>query len=83
MLPKKLADQLRLELAKPFYQEKCRKLLEMYQSVMFWQFGGCAHILGNQKWEFHNQIERIIGTIYNHNVNIKRGRLAFEDLLKL
>ena len=74
MLPQTLGERIRFELQKKFYQNKVRNLLTMYQEVLYWQFGDCAPIMGKSKWNMHNQVERIIGTIYQHNVSIKRGR---------
>jgi len=79
-LPKSLEERIRAELKKSFYQDKVRNLLRLYQDVLFWQFGSCGPLMGPQKWSMHNQVERVIGTIYRHEMTLKRGRHEFERI---
>ena len=64
MMPVNLTERIRAELKKPFYQEKVRVMMRLYQDVLFWQFGDCGPVMGPQKFTMHNQIERLLSTIY-------------------
>ena len=69
ILPKPLAEEVRDELQKGFYQEKAKVMLELYQKILDWAFSECYGPEHNLKAsDFHNKIARMIALIYgDHN----------------
>lgn len=65
ILPKPLAEEVRDELQKGFYQEKAKVMLELYQKILDWAFSECYGPEHNLKAsDFHNKIARMIALIY-------------------
>jgi len=77
MMPKFLADQLRGELNRAFHQDQLKNILQIYQKVLYWKTEFCAKYQDN-KYGLYNQIERLIGTIYNYDEKYQR-QIDFEE----
>ena len=91
ILPKPLAEEVRDELQKGFYQEKAKVMLELYQKILDWAFSECYGPEHNLKAsDFHNKIARMIALIYgDHNkesffihLEKKNGILIKNDVFK-
>mgnify|MGYP003335307786 CR=1 FL=1 len=91
MMPKFLADQLHGELNRAFHQDQLKNMLQIYQKVkiffkvlfliffqvLYWKTEYCAKYQDN-KYGLYNQIERLIGTIYNYDEKYQR-QIDFEE----
>ena len=80
ILPKPLAEEVRDELQKGFYQEKAKVMLELYQKILDWAFSECYGPEHNLKAsDFHNKIARMIALIYGDHTKDSLSLYSIEN----
>ena len=75
-----MAEEVRDELQKGFYQEKAKVMLELYQKILDWAFSECYGPEHNLKAsDFHNKIARMIALIYGDHTKDSLSLYSIEN----